>query len=325
MTAIINNFSYPVILLDNRDADTSYANHLKRGSSGGVDLAYPYGSPVYAPADGTFQYFDGNGRIGKGSGGNIGRLRLADGSYIEFMHLSSGSANRKVKTGDLLGRSGGSGFGNLRHYAPHLHVHIYIGGVRRNLFHYFTASSTAAGGSATIIPGATKKEVKMKLAWTTDGTGWLITEQGWTGLPSPQVYSLFHRVINSDQSKSPFTNGAAPERFNRAEVDMMNGQQRLIAISAQTGTTIDPVKLASAISDALGKTITATLPESLMEKLNDIEQGVEDISLTPEDFNIQAAVDPEALAAAFAVAVPRVAAAIVKAQGAAMASVTVPN
>jgi len=176
---ILNNFTYPVIKVDDRDPDVSWANHLKRGSAGGVDLAYPYGSPVYAPADGSYQYFDGNGRIGKGSGGNIGRLRLPNGSYIEFMHLSSGRANGKVKTGDFIGKSGASGFGNLWHYSPHLHVHIYIGGVRRNLWHYFTGSATAGSGDRSRIPEAPKPpdpigpEMKVILHTThaADGSG----------------------------------------------------------------------------------------------------------------------------------------------------------
>ena len=151
VSQITNNFTYPVILVDDRDPDTSWANHIKRGSSGGVDLAYPYGSPVYAPTDGTYQYFNGNGRIGQGSGGNIGRLRRADGSYLEFMHMAAGTKDRAVKTGDLLGKSGASGFGKLWHYAPHLHVHIYIGGIRRNLWDHFTPTTSAASTAATPI------------------------------------------------------------------------------------------------------------------------------------------------------------------------------
>ena len=181
MNEITNNFTHPVILVDDRDPDTSWSNHLKRGSSGGVDLAYPYGSPVYAPADGTYQYFNGNGRIGKGSGGNIGRLRLANGDYIEFMHMAAGTKDRAVKTGDLLGKSGASGFGKLWHYGPHLHVHIYIGGVRRNLFRYFTPAAVTASSTSTPIPELPilQKEDTMKVyanadtpqAWAVGGAG----------------------------------------------------------------------------------------------------------------------------------------------------------
>ena len=153
MPTIVNNFTFPVILYDNRDADQSWTRHQETGL-GGVDLAYPYGSPVLATADGFMQYFDGNGRVGRGSGGNIGRLRLADGSFIELLHLSKSMKTGPVKIGDVVALSGGSGYGNLWYYDPHLHVHVYIKGVRRNLFDYFTTSATA---------GTNTKEIDMAL------------------------------------------------------------------------------------------------------------------------------------------------------------------
>jgi hypothetical protein len=166
------------------------------------------------------------------------------------------------------------------------------------------AGSAPAGVALRALPGIRSNQ--MYLTWTTDGTGWLVTEQGWTGLPSPQVYNLFHRLITSKQNNSPFINGQTPETFNRAEVDIMSAQQRLIAVGVQLQTQIDPVQLAAALSEALGTTISATLPASLMEKMDQIERGVEGIELTPEDFDSQAFIDPIDLSAAFEEAAPRV-------------------
>lgn len=138
MADIYNNFSYPVILDDRRDPEVSWTHHLQRGSTGGVDLAYPYGVPVLANAAGTITNV-----AWYGSGGHTVRLRMDDGRYIEYMHLSafSLSSGASVRAGTQIGVSGSSGNGNLHYYAPHLHVHMYIGSIRVNLFHYFTAPS----------------------------------------------------------------------------------------------------------------------------------------------------------------------------------------
>lgn len=134
MADIVNNFSYPVILDDNRDPDVSWTNHVRRGSSGGVDLAYPYGSPVLANAAGRITNI-----AWYGTGGHTVRLTMDDGRYIEYMHLSQFSVanGASVSVGSRIGLSGASGNQNLNYYAPHLHVHMYIGATRVNLFHYF--------------------------------------------------------------------------------------------------------------------------------------------------------------------------------------------
>lgn len=137
MTSILNNFAFPVISDDNRDPYVSWQHHLDRGSDGGVDLAYPKGSAVRANANGVVTnvpWF--------GNGGNTARLQLDDGRYIEYMHLDSFSVSngQSVASGTQIGVSGASGSGDLNYYAPHLHVHMYIGGTRVNIFDYFTTT-----------------------------------------------------------------------------------------------------------------------------------------------------------------------------------------
>lgn len=182
------------------------------------------------------------------------------------------------------------------------------------------APAGAVTGAVAAPKPLPRKKSNMYLAWTTDGTGWLVTEDGWLGLGSPQVYSLFYRLINSNQATSPFHNGARPDTFLRAEVDIMNAQLRLLAVSVNTQTTIDPAKLASALSDALGKTLTASMPQAVLDKLDKIDAGVAGVTLDPADFHVEAKVSAEELAAAFDVAVPRIAAAVVKAAGAKLTS-----
>ncbi|TFC35073.1 M23 family metallopeptidase, partial [Cryobacterium sp. MDB1-18-2] len=139
MTAIYNKFTNPVISDDNRDADISWQHHIQRGSLGGVDLAYAYGTPVTASADGVVTNVPWYG-----TGGNTARLRLADGRYIEYMHLSQFTlaSGTSVSVGTQIGLSGASGNGDPNFYAPHLHVHLYSGGIRQNVFHYFSVAGT---------------------------------------------------------------------------------------------------------------------------------------------------------------------------------------
>ncbi len=78
----------------------------------------------------------------------------------------------------------------------------------------------------------------------------------------------------------------------------MVAQPRLIAVGALLETQIDPVKLAEALSEALGTPISATLPVTVMEKMDQLERGIEGVELRPEDFDTQTFIDPEDLSAA---------------------------
>jgi len=146
-----------------------------------------------------------------------------------------------------------------------------------------SAAAPAASTPPTPITTKARKKNKMYLVWDTIGSGYLVTDDGFCGLASPQIYNLFYRLINSDQSHSPFGGTGTPDTFNKAETDMMNSTLKLMALSNRTGVAIDVPKLASALSDALG---------------------------TKFDHTSTAVVDPTVLAAAFDIAVPRIAKAV---------------
>lgn len=130
----------------------------------------------------------------------------------------------------------------------------------------------------------------MRLVLDTGGTGWLVTDRGFHGLPNPQIYNLFYRVINSDQRKTPM--GAVPQvpgrisgypdRFLRAEVDMMNAQLKLIKTADAAGVSIDGALLQKELTKAL-------------------KAAGSDFTVTAET-----EVDPEQLAAAFEAVLPRI-------------------
>jgi hypothetical protein len=274
-----------IIYLDDRDPDVSWLHHIQRAGTGrgGVDLVAPVGTPVYAPTAGWVRRRPNNGTAGNSM---IFEHRDNPGWGDVFSHLSSytGADNQFFNQGQLIAYSGNTGG-----VAQHLHRHLEYKGIRYNPWNYFSlTSSTAGSGSTPININTNRMDDDMKLAWDTGGTGWLVTEDGWGGLPSMQFYDLFKRLIVSNQTSS------RPETFNRAEVDMMNGQIRLLALAnnTQAPVTLDPVKLASAVADALNT-------KGIKVSVADLQDLV---------------IDPEVLAEAFAQAAPRVASVIIREQ-----------
>jgi hypothetical protein len=238
-----------------------------------------------------------------------------------YCHLLAGSLpapNAAVSAGTRIGRAAGP---DDEHGSAWRGVHLHFGSGARSTSvttgatHDATAIvrgvlGTARAGFAGLAVLQRSKGQRMLLTMDTAGTGWIVTADGFGGLASPQIYHLFYRLINSDQTRSVFVNGVKPENFLRAEVDIMDRQLKLLAKANATGQTIDPVKLAAALSDALGKEVSATLPPAALEKLDAIEAGVDGIVLTPEDFEPESPVSIEELAQAFEIAVPRVNAAL---------------
>jgi murein DD-endopeptidase MepM/ murein hydrolase activator NlpD len=107
----------------------TFAKHVRRGSvNAGVDYKLPYGTPVYAIADGTIATADtGNG----GAGGRTIAINFADGHSADYLHLSNLTVRKgqKVTRGQIIGHSGASGFGDDWHYGAHLHLSFRNGDV----------------------------------------------------------------------------------------------------------------------------------------------------------------------------------------------------
>jgi murein DD-endopeptidase MepM/ murein hydrolase activator NlpD len=91
----------------------------------GIDIAAPYGSPVYAAADGTVQV------AGRSSGyGNLIRLNHGNGFGTGYGHLSRiiVRPGEHVRRGQLIAASGNSGLST----GPHLHFETTQNGVAVN-------------------------------------------------------------------------------------------------------------------------------------------------------------------------------------------------
>ncbi|WP_084541180.1 peptidoglycan DD-metalloendopeptidase family protein [Nocardioides alkalitolerans] len=110
----------------------TWAEHLARGSSGGIDYGMGVGTALPASAGGTIGNIPENG-----TGGHTVTITHADGWKTQYMHLSafSRSNGETVAQGDVVGLSGGApgAPGSGSSTGPHVHWHmIDPSGVRRN-------------------------------------------------------------------------------------------------------------------------------------------------------------------------------------------------
>ncbi|MEL4317381.1 hypothetical protein WJX64_00025 [Leifsonia sp. YIM 134122] len=88
---------------------------------------------------------------------------------------------------------------------------------------------------------------RMYLEWDTQGVGYLVTQDGVLPLPNMQVYNLFRRVITSNQDTD------SPDRFLRAEIDIMRSTLQLLALSSISATELSSPMLVDELSTSLGR------------------------------------------------------------------------
>jgi murein DD-endopeptidase MepM/ murein hydrolase activator NlpD len=91
----------------------------------GMDIAAPWGTPVYAASDGVVQF------AGRSSGyGNLVRINHAGPYGTGYGHLSRivGRPGQRVRRGQLIGAVGNVGLST----GPHLHYELYRNGVAIN-------------------------------------------------------------------------------------------------------------------------------------------------------------------------------------------------
>ena len=107
----------------------------------GIDIACPYGSPVYAVIEGTVNWAGY-----KGGYGNFIGIQGQGGIGTGYGHLSriAVRAGERVSRGELVGYSGNSGLST----GPHLHFETYRGGETVNPRGFSFSSMAALSGSA---------------------------------------------------------------------------------------------------------------------------------------------------------------------------------
>ena len=105
-----------------------FAAHTKRKSvNPGVDYVVPVGTPLLAIASGTVARIS---NTVSGAGGRVVLLEFPSGHKADYLHLSRVDVAKgdKVKKGQVIGLSGGSGLGKELGYGPHLHLSFRQGG-----------------------------------------------------------------------------------------------------------------------------------------------------------------------------------------------------
>jgi murein DD-endopeptidase MepM/ murein hydrolase activator NlpD len=105
-----------------------FAAHKKRKSvNPGVDYVVPVGTPLLAIANGTVARIS---NTVSGAGGRVVLLEFPSGHKADYLHLSRVDVAKgdKVKKGQVIGLSGGSGLGKELGYGPHLHLSFREGG-----------------------------------------------------------------------------------------------------------------------------------------------------------------------------------------------------
>ncbi len=127
----------------------------RRRAHKGIDLAAPWGTPIYASADGTVgkaEWYSSYGLY----------VELEHGGAIEtrYGHMSrlNVQAGQHVRKGDLIGFVGSTG----RSTGPHLHYEVRIDGVAVNPLPYlqageFSRASSADDGLVSVGYGKAKR------------------------------------------------------------------------------------------------------------------------------------------------------------------------
>lgn len=122
-------FTYPVPPKFITKITDDFADHKARGSvNPGLDFATPVGTDVYATGAGVVTLADGSP---DGAGGRMVIINHGGGNTTESLHLSRVlvAVGDKVKQGQVIGKSGGSGFGKEDGYGAHLHIAVKKKGV----------------------------------------------------------------------------------------------------------------------------------------------------------------------------------------------------
>jgi murein DD-endopeptidase len=148
------------------DTFDGHKNRKPPSINPGTDYAVATGTPIKAIADGTIS---GVIPTFAGAGGRMIFMTFPSGHKADYLHMSriDVKGGQEVKKGDIIGLSGGSGFGKENGYAPHLHLSFRVGGQSANGagnidFEAFLGSPVAApiSASATPQPKATRATIK---------------------------------------------------------------------------------------------------------------------------------------------------------------------
>lgn len=123
----------------------------------GVDIVAPFGTPIYAVADGIVIYA-GSSAYGKGHGGygNVVDVDHSNGLCTRYAHMTRTAvkAGQRVKKGQLIGYVGNTTQPNTTRGSgtPHLHFEIINKGVKVNPQNYINFPRTRTRSKSQNLP-----------------------------------------------------------------------------------------------------------------------------------------------------------------------------
>ncbi|TAJ49308.1 MAG: DUF4214 domain-containing protein [Herbiconiux sp.] len=229
------SFVYPC---DERRVSDDWAAHRARGSAGGTDYIAIYGSEVRAMANGTVTTADWTT---SGSGGRY--IRIDHGSMgpyrkvqTDSLHLSElyVQAGQTVTVGQVIARSGASGFGSDYGYGPHLHISGWFDGSNLDIEPYVSAMTVP---DATSLVYALYQDILVRKPDEVGLASWrnALVKQG-----APTM-SVANGILYSDEYYLQRIDAAYREILNRDPdpIGRADWHRRM-----QTGTTsVDEIRM----------------------------------------------------------------------------------
>lgn len=199
-----------------------WAEHIARGSAGGIDYPVGYGTPIPSPAAGTI-----TNRSWWGSAGHIVTLALDEPvgplRAIQFFHLSAHVPEGHVTQGQIIGYSGASANGSLHGGDVHVHTNgLTAVGSRLDWIPY--AGGNAQAGTTT--PSPNQEAPEMRLIQHTD-RGIAVVGSGYFKSLTPEEVTQAVRLWGD-----PVGMNSARD-FDLARSVSVNGVQALVTVKGK--------------------------------------------------------------------------------------------
>ena len=196
-------------MLANYPISDGWAQHVARGSLGGIDFVAGVGTPVLAPTDGRLENVQSTGTAGW-----YVKFWHQDGSgkRDEFMHLSRFVNAGYYKQGDVIGYSGGKagapGAGSST--GPHIHWHLILSnGKRVNPLDYVDGKS----------PVSTLGGWKGLQAWLKSQYGYAGPIDG---IPGPNTWKAMQRFVKASYGYTGVVDGIPGPKTWKATQTWLN-------------------------------------------------------------------------------------------------------